>query len=152
MELTYILIAALIIVLPIILTRVLSGGSKDTKKVLGAEPSSPRPAALAADAANAAVGAELTRLSQETKMEAIKRLRDTGLSLAAAKGTVETLEKNPAAARPAGLVATLRRAQEMSDEVKKLVKNGRKVEAIKLIREQTGMGLKEAKDLVDRFR
>jgi ribosomal protein L7/L12 len=150
MELTYILIAALIIVLPIILTKLLAGGSKDTRKVLGSEPRTPRPAP-AADAANAAMEAAMARAARESKIEAIKRLRDTGLSLAAAKDAVDTLEKKPAAARPAGLVATLRQAQEMSDEVQKLAKKGRKIEAIKLIRERTGMGLKEAKDLVDRL-
>jgi len=166
MELTYILIAALIIVLPIILTKLLSG-SRDAKKVLGAEPRTARasPSALeaakaaaldaakaaAADAAKAAAAAKMAWGNQESKIDAIKRLRDTGLTLKAAKDAVETREKNPVAAPPQGLIATIRHAQDVSDEVKKLVKQGKKIEAIKLIREQTGLGLKEAKDLVDRL-
>ena len=37
------------------------------------------------------------------------------------------------------------------DGVAELLAAGRKIEAIKLYRERTGMGLKEAKDAVDRF-
>jgi large subunit ribosomal protein L7/L12 len=36
-------------------------------------------------------------------------------------------------------------------EVWRLVQGGRKIEAIKLVRGRTGLGLKEAKDLVDRL-
>jgi large subunit ribosomal protein L7/L12 len=53
--------------------------------------------------------------------------------------------------RDAGLMATLKTAQETSQEVQKLVAKGRKVEAIKILREKSGLGLKEAKDLVDRL-
>lgn len=35
------------------------------------------------------------------------------------------------------------------DEVKRLVQSGRKIEAIKLVREESGLGLKEAKERVD---
>lgn len=35
------------------------------------------------------------------------------------------------------------------DEVRALANNGRKIEAIKLYRESTGVGLKEAKDAVE---
>ena len=35
------------------------------------------------------------------------------------------------------------------DEAKYLVTQGRKIEAIKIVREKTGLGLKEAKQLVD---
>jgi ribosomal protein L7/L12 len=156
MELTYILIAVLIIVLPIILARLLSG-SRDTKKVLGAEPRSkllPAPGRTAAPTAGEAVRQEVRRrLTQDRKLDAIKLMRDTsGLGLKKAKDAVELLEKlPPSAPPPPGLVATIRRAQDTSDEVQKLVAKGRKIQAIKLIREQTGMGLKEAKDLVDRL-
>ena len=34
-------------------------------------------------------------------------------------------------------------------EVRRLVETGHKIEAIKLVRQQTGLGLKEAKDQVD---
>ena len=39
--------------------------------------------------------------------------------------------------------------QELSPEVFRLLASGRKIEAIKLIREETGLGLREAKDLAD---
>ena len=39
--------------------------------------------------------------------------------------------------------------EELSPEVFQLLADGRKIEAIKLIREETGLGLKEAKDLAE---
>lgn len=36
-------------------------------------------------------------------------------------------------------------------EVRRLVLEGQKIRAIKVVRENTGLGLKEAKDLVDRM-
>ena len=45
----------------------------------------------------------------------------------------------------------LREDDPRLDEVAGLVRAGRKIEAIKLYRETTGAGLKEAKDAVDRL-
>jgi ribosomal protein L7/L12 len=42
-------------------------------------------------------------------------------------------------------------APEVEQEVRRLVDSGQKIVAIKLVRERTGLGLKEAKGLVDRF-
>ena len=39
--------------------------------------------------------------------------------------------------------------QGMSDEVRYLVSQGKKIEAIKIYREETGLGLREAKDAID---
>lgn len=39
--------------------------------------------------------------------------------------------------------------QELSPEIYQHLSSGRKIEAIKLIREETGLGLREAKDLAD---
>ncbi len=39
--------------------------------------------------------------------------------------------------------------EQISEEVLALIGSGRKIEAIKLIREETGLGLREAKRLVD---
>lgn len=36
-----------------------------------------------------------------------------------------------------------------TEQVARLIRSGNKIEAIKLVREKTGLGLKEAKDLVD---
>jgi ribosomal protein L7/L12 len=38
-----------------------------------------------------------------------------------------------------------------SDDVRRLAMQGNKIAAIKLLREETGLGLKEAKDIVDRL-
>ena len=40
---------------------------------------------------------------------------------------------------------------DVEHEVRGLVISGKKILAIKLVRDHTGMGLKEAKDLVERF-
>jgi large subunit ribosomal protein L7/L12 len=39
----------------------------------------------------------------------------------------------------------------LEDEVRALMRRGLKIQAIKLVRERTGLGLKEAKDLVERL-
>ncbi len=39
--------------------------------------------------------------------------------------------------------------QEVCPEIKELMKTGQKIQAIKLYRQQTGAGLKEAKDYVE---
>jgi large subunit ribosomal protein L7/L12 len=39
----------------------------------------------------------------------------------------------------------------MTPEVEQLVNSGKKINAIKLLREQTGLGLAEAKDMVDEY-
>lgn len=41
---------------------------------------------------------------------------------------------------------------EPSDEVVALATNGRQIEAIKLLRQEQGLGLKEAKEVVDALR
>jgi ribosomal protein L7/L12 len=38
-----------------------------------------------------------------------------------------------------------------SDEVRRLAMTGNKIEAIKVLRDETGMDLKQAKDIVDRL-
>ena len=151
MELTYILIAALILVLPIVLTKLLSGRSRNTAAVRGAAPAvQPVVAPRRQDALRLEV---TSLLAQGGKMEAIKLMRDKkGLGLAEAKAAVETIGREEAIATPApGLVATIQRAQQMSEEVRRLATTGRKIEAIKMLREKSGIGLKEAKDLVDRL-
>lgn len=39
----------------------------------------------------------------------------------------------------------------ISPEVRQLAMQGKKIQAIKVLREQTGLGLKESKDIVDRL-
>jgi len=92
MDLTYIIIAAVIIALPFILTRLFSGGGKkDATTVLGASTPRSRDARAAAESAL------------------------------------------------------------LSDEVKALLARGDKIAAVKLLRDHTGLGLKEAKDVIDKL-
>jgi ribosomal protein L7/L12 len=99
------------------------------------------------------------------KIEAIKAYRDaTGADLRSAKEAVEAMiPATPVPARngwdnpspvtqpdypgfgPSGLNYSL------SPEVRQLVRDKQKIQAIKLLREQTGWGLKEAKDRVDAY-
>ena len=97
------------------------------------------------DADNTDFEAELrTLLAEGRKIEAIKRYREqTGAGLAEAKQAVEALEQGepPPAGEPAD--------SSLEAEVLALLEQGRKIQAIKLYRERTGAGLKEAKDAVE---
>lgn len=84
-------------------------------------------------------------LQRGEKIAAIKLVREaTALGLKAAKDLVESW--HVVAERPMG------RARVHSDweaEARQLVKRGDKIQAIKLVREATALGLKEAKELVE---
>ncbi|MEO8102498.1 MAG: ribosomal protein L7/L12 [Betaproteobacteria bacterium] len=87
----------------------------------------------------------LDALQRGENIEAIKRLREsTGLGLKEAKEAVDAhlrgrnVEFAPAAA-PGALPPAVMHA----------LRQGRKIDAIKLLREHTGLGLKEAKDAID---
>lgn len=115
------------------------------------------PAALTAE-----VAAEIDRLVRsEQKIAAIKVLRDhSSLSLKEAKDRIEAwipggMDTGSAAAPPrpaptaeiiAGLGAGVRA------EIDRLVAAQQPVAAIKLLRESTGLGLKESKDVIDAWR
>jgi len=70
---------------------------------------------------------------------------------------VEELERRVAALeRAAGRAPTRPTAGDpseiwASDNVRRLVMDGNKIGAIKLLMEETGMGIKQAKDVVDRL-
>ncbi len=153
----YLLLAALIVALPFALTKLLSGKSRDTGKVPGAHAPPPKPAAASAlEAANDAMSLETqvkALLAEGRKLEAIKLMRESnGLSLADARDAVEAIGQH---GRPTlgemGMMSTIRLAQQLGKEVHELVAGGQKVEAIRLVRDQTGLGLREAKELVDRL-
>ena len=151
MDLTYLLIAAVIIVLPIVLTKLFSGRSRDTDKVLGSSAHVARPAA---PARTEPIEVQVKGLiAQGRKIEAIKLVRETNrISLEAAKDSVEAIEKH---GRPTlgemGMMSTVRLAQELSKDALKLIAKGQRIEAIQLVRQRTGLGLKEAKEIVDRL-
>jgi ribosomal protein L7/L12 len=158
---TYLLLAVLIVALPFLLTKLLSGKSRDADRVLGASVPSARSAvkpasAPAMEAANDAAPIEAqvkALIAQGKKIEAIKLMRESnGLSLEAAKDSVEAIEQHGRSTLgEMGMMSTIRLAQQLSKEVHELVASGQKVEAIRLVRDQTGLGLKEAKELVDRL-
>lgn len=105
----------------------------------------PSPAPL--DATNAQRLAALVRAGE--KIEAIKLVREvTGCGLREAKEAVELLERDPTGglALPQPPVA-----QDWEGEIRGLLKVGEKIAAIKLYRERTGAGLKDAKDAVERM-
>jgi ribosomal protein L7/L12 len=109
----------------------------------------PRPAApsLTGDVATDARAI----MQSGSKIEAIKRVRQlTGMGLKEAKDYVEALERGEAPPQPESVpLAGPLAPEEMDYAARMLVGQGNKIDAIKLVREQTGMGLKEAKDYVD---
>lgn len=81
--------------------------------------------------------------------------------IAALERRVATLEQQviELSGRTAGTAGALQSAfepealgeQASSDEVRALVAEGKKIEAIKLVRERTGLGLADAKEFVERL-
>ncbi|MCE9658450.1 MAG: ribosomal protein L7/L12 [Burkholderiales bacterium] len=89
----------------------------------------------------------LAALEKGDKIEAIKRLRTaTGLGLKEAKDVVERYPGSNHPVRPS--VASM---LSLPFAVAEAMKQGNKLEAIRLMREQGGLGLKEAKDAVEAF-
>lgn len=85
-------------------------------------------------------------LASGNKADAIKLLLEaTGLDLKQAKDGVE-------AQRPANVAATRPEASftKLPADVVDALQRGRKIEAVRLLRQHTGLGLKDAKDAVDR--
>ena len=111
----------------------------------------PADVARAADVASSATeGDVVSMLQQGRKIDAIRMYREqTGAGLREAKNAVEALERGehlPAAARAAGSVGV---RGDLKADLWALIQDGQKMEAIKFYREQTGCGLKHAKDAVD---
>ncbi len=87
-------------------------------------------------------------VAQGNKIAAIKLVREqTGMGLKEAKDYVEALPATGPIAPPVGSAAP-QPASDLS-EVHALALQGQKIQAIKLYRELTGVGLKEAKEYVD---
>lgn len=88
----------------------------------------------------------LAALRQGDPVEAIKRLRAaSGLGLKDAKQVIDAHLNG----EPAGWAPRVGAATPLPDPVMQAIWRGNKIEAIKLLRRHTGLGLKEANDLVD---
>jgi ribosomal protein L7/L12 len=89
------------------------------------------------------------------KLEAVKALREaTGLGLADAVRIADKLGatgKPAATANPAVTSTAMAIGPDHQDEIRSLVAAGQQIQAIKKVRELTGMGLKDAKDYVDKL-
>ncbi|MCY3019047.1 MAG: ribosomal protein L7/L12 [Planctomycetota bacterium] len=91
-------------------------------------------------------------LADGRKIEAIKLYREfAGVGLKEAKDAVERLEAEPDSGPPTDLPASTRIPEDGWSLIRAALADGRKIEAIKLYREFTGVGLKEAKDAVGKL-
>ena len=87
----------------------------------------------------------LDALQQGQTIEAIKLLRTaTGLGLKEAKDVIDAQQKGHPVTVP--IASSI---DQLPVSVLQAIQSGNKIEAIKLLREQTGLGLKEAKDAVE---
>lgn len=93
-------------------------------------------------------GELLALLGQQKMIEAVKLCRErTGLGLKEAKDLVDGLAAGRRGILPAP--APKPPAGPLDAELLALLKAGKTIEAVKLHRERTGLGLKESKDAVD---
>ena len=87
----------------------------------------------------------LDALQQGHTIEAIKLLRTaTGLGLKEAKDVIDAFQQGHSMTVPIA-----RSMDQLPVSVLQAIQSGNKIEAIRLLREQTGLGLKEAKDAVE---
>jgi ribosomal protein L7/L12 len=83
-------------------------------------------------------------------LHAIKQYREaTGASLAEAKDAVEKMARGEAVKPPSGVMDYDNPILEA--RIKSLLAKRQKIEAVKIYREEYGVGLKQAKDAVDRI-
>jgi ribosomal protein L7/L12 len=92
---------------------------------------------------------EIHKLLHERKMiHAIKLYREaTGVGLAEAKSAIEEMARNEYTKPPDDVRD--RDNPVLESRIKSLLSRNRKVDAVKIYREEFGVGLKEAKDAVD---
>jgi ribosomal protein L7/L12 len=92
---------------------------------------------------------EIHKLLHERKMiHAIKLYREaTGVGLAEAKSAIEEMARNEYTKPPDDVRD--RDNPILESRIKSLLSRNRKVDAVKIYREEFGVGLKEAKDAVD---
>lgn len=148
-----ILFGALVLVIALLLLRMFTRRLREDAKIMmgagwgtsRARTVSPEDETLAEEVRN--------MLAEGDRLEAIQHMRrKTGLSLEAARKRVEEIEHGTAAA-PAELTITqlIRLARELTPEARRLIKAGRKTEAVALLRRKTGMDENTARKIVDRI-
>lgn len=92
----------------------------------------------------------LALISLGKKNEAIQLLRKRfGLGLQEAKEMADGLERGRSTEFQVTFQPTIALTSDREAEARQLLASGNKIQAIKLIREMTGLGLKEAKDAAD---
>ncbi|HLF89290.1 MAG TPA: ribosomal protein L7/L12 [Anaerolineales bacterium] len=91
------------------------------------------------------------QLAAGRKIEAIKIYREqTGVGLKEAKDAVEMFERGQAPPPPSSPTPPLTIPGNVNmDEIRQLLAVGKKIDAVKRYREQTGLGLKEALNVID---
>ena len=91
----------------------------------------------------------LASLDEGQVIEAIKRLRAaTGLGLKEAKDLIDAHQRGEAVSLAAGATAPAGSLQ-VSDAVRQALAEDNKIEAIRLLRDHEGLGLKDAKERAD---
>lgn len=110
----------------------------------------PQPLDLGKLLAQAGQWGDLAQLVKDgRKIEAIKRYREmTGVGLKEAKDAIEELEAGRMVTFAQNVVSRGSTSVSMA-QVQAALEAGNKIEAIKLYREMTGLGLKEAKDAIE---
>lgn len=89
-------------------------------------------------------------IRDKKKIQAIKLVREKhGVGLKEAKEYVEALQKNQPIDLPKKV--TMGDIPAVRDEALRLIREGKKIEAIKLMQDAAGMGLKQAKSLVEKL-
>ncbi|MCA9060135.1 MAG: ribosomal protein L7/L12 [Planctomycetaceae bacterium] len=93
---------------------------------------------------------EIQQLLQSgQKIEAVKRVREsTGMGLAEAKAAVEAIQEGRTPTLPVRADVDL---EEVERQVVGLLERGSAMEAIKVYRQQTNVGLKDARDAVEQL-
>ena len=84
------------------------------------------------------------------KIEAIRLFREnTNLGLKEAKDAVEAIAAGRVVITTTQTTRNTQFSPELTQQVIQLLRENRKIEAIKLIRQETNLGLKESKDIAD---
>jgi len=142
MELTYGILAAVVVIVAVLLFR-----RKDEKIVLSAS-------LRQRETSDDALAAEVQLLlAQGKRDDAIRLVTERGVPREAATRVVDAVAKVGSLGNVEISVTTktLTLSPEDTAEVTKLLRAGQKIEAVKVIRERTGLGLKEAKDIADQL-